>query len=123
MKKISTIQLTNYKIVMIQIFWVVFLLFIWFNTDAFIQYSKIIGLSRLFKINDWESYRTTNPKINYLEYLSIRHRNFFTKLISCKPCFNFWITLITCICFNSLMLYPVIYMLSYIIYKLIEKYV
>ena len=123
MKKISTIQLTSYKIVMLQIFWVIFLLFIWFNTDAFIQYSKIMGLSKLFKIIDWEDYRITNPKIKYLEYLSIRHRNFFTKLISCKPCFNFWITLVVCIFFNSLVIYPIIYMMSYIIYKIIEKYV
>jgi hypothetical protein len=107
----------------IEIFWIVFILFIWFNTDAFIQYSKLFRLDRKFKISDWESYRISNPKIDYIEYISIRHRNFFTKLISCKPCFNFWITLIFCILFNSLILYPLIYILSYIIYKLIDKYV
>lgn len=107
----------------LEIFWIVFILFIWFNTDAFIQYSKLFGFSHIFKINDWESYRTSNPKIGYLEYVSLKHRNFFTKLISCKPCFNFWITLIICILFNSLILYPIIYMLSYILFKIIEKYV
>ena len=107
----------------IQIFWVVFILFIWFNTDAFIQYSKLLKLDKLTKIDLWESYRLTNPKITYLEYLSIKHRNFFTKLITCKPCLNFWITLIICSFFDSLYQLPVIYMLSYIIYKLIEKYV
>ena len=123
MKKISTIQLINYKILMIQIFWVVFLLFIWFNTDAFIQYSKIIGLSRLFKINDWEDYRLESPRITYLEYLTLKNRGFFTKLISCKPCLTFWITITICLIFNSLVLFPVIYMLSYIIYKIIDRYV
>jgi len=97
MKKISTIQLINYKILMIQIFWVVFLLFIWFNTDAFIQYSKIIGLSRLFKINDWEDYRLESPRITYLEYLTLKNRGFFTKLISCKPCLTFWLSIISCL--------------------------
>jgi hypothetical protein len=124
MKKISTIQLTSYKILMIQIFWVVFLLFIWFNTDAFIQYSKIMGLSKIFKIIDWEDYRLENgPKITYLEFIFLKNKNFFTKLITCKPCLNFWLTLIICLIFNSLELFPVIYMLSYIIYKIIDRYV
>lgn len=107
----------------IQIFWVVFILFIWFNTDAFIQYGKLLKLDKLTKIDLWESYRLTNPKITYLEYLSIKHRGFFTKLITCKPCLNFWITLIICLLFDSLIELPVIYMLSYITHKLIEKYV
>jgi len=108
---------------LIQIFWVVFILFIWFNTDAFIQYGKLLKLDKITKINLWESYRLTNPKITYLEYLSIKHRGFFTKLITCKPCLNFWITLIICLLFDSLIQFPVIYMLSYITHKLIEKYV
>ena len=108
---------------LIQIFWVVFILFIWFNTDAFIQYAKLLKLDKIAKIDLWESYRLTNPKITYLEYLSIKHRGFFTKLITCKPCLNFWITLIICLLFDSLIELPVIYMLSYITHKLIEKYV
>ncbi len=107
----------------IEIFWVVFLLFIWFNTDAFIQYSKFFKLDKLFKIKDWEDYRLESPRITYLEYLTLKNRGFFTKLISCKPCLTFWITFIICIIFRSLMLFPIIYMLSYIIYKIIDKYV
>ena len=108
---------------LIQIFWVVFILFIWFNTDAFIQYGKLLKLDKIAKIDLWESYRLTNPIITYLEYLSIKHRGFITKLITCKTCLNFWITLIICLLFDSLVQLPVIYMLSYIIHKLITKYV
>ncbi len=108
----------------VQIFWVVLILFIWFSTDAFIQYSKLFRLENKFKISDWESYRlTVSAKISYQDYLILKHRNFFTKLISCKPCLNFWITLIVCLCFCSLYNFPIIYMLSYIIYKIIDKYV
>ena len=124
MKNISTIQHLRYKSNMIiEIFWVVFLLFIWFNTDAFIQYSKFFKLDKLFKIKDWEDYRLESPRITYLEYLTLKNRGFFTKLISCKPCLTFWVTFIICIIFSSLMLFPIIYMLSYIIYKIIDKYV
>jgi len=107
----------------LEIFWVIFLLFIWFKTDAFIQYSKLFKIGKITKVDLWETYRLSNPKITYLEYISIKHRNFFTKLITCKPCLTFWIVLIISLIFNSTYLFKIIYMLSYIIYKLIEKYV
>jgi len=107
----------------VQIFWVIFLLFIWFKTDAFIQYSKLFRINKISKIDSWELYRLSNTRIAYLEYLSIKHRNFFTKLISCKPCLTFWLVLITCFIFNTIYLFPIIYIISYIVYKIIEKYV
>ena len=54
-----------------QIFYVIFLLFIWFNTDAFISYSKLFRLSKLFKINSWEEYRMINPKMEYFLILEL----------------------------------------------------
>jgi hypothetical protein len=105
-----------------QIFWVVFLLFIWFDTDAFIQYSKLFRLSKFFKINSWEEYRLEN-KISYLDYLSIKNKNFLTKLISCRPCFSVWIVLFICTLYGSILQFPIIYVTSYILYKLMIKYV
>jgi hypothetical protein len=108
----------------LQIFWVIFLMFIWFKTDAFVQYVKLFKLSKITKVDLWESYRLSSPKITYLEYISVKHNNFFTKLLSCKPCFTFWIVLIISIIFNSpISEFAMIYILSYIIYKLCDKYV
>lgn len=106
----------------LEIFWSVFILFIWFNTDAFVQYSKVFKLGEQFKISDWENYRLTS-RVSYPDYLFLKHKSFFTKLISCIPCSLFWIVLIITLIFNSTGLYPVIYILSYIIYKIIDKYV
>jgi phospholipid N-methyltransferase len=108
---------------MISIFWCVFLLFIWFKTDFVIQYAQLFNLSDKFKITNWQDYRILNPKISYLEYLSIKHKSFFTKLISCLPCFLFWITLIISILMNTIYYFPITYILSYVIYKLIDRYV
>jgi len=101
----------------IQIFWVIFIMFIWFNTDAFTQYFKFLNF---LQIQKWQNYQSIS-KISYTEYLIIKHRGFFTKLISCKPCLNFWITLVVCITFNNLNLFPAIYMISYITYKILDK--
>jgi hypothetical protein len=108
---------------MLSIFWCIFLLFIWFKTDAFIQYSELFGLSNKFKITDWQDYRILNPKISYLEFISIKNRNFLTKLISCVPCFLFWIVILVSLLMDTLFYFPITYIISYVVYKLIDKHV
>ena len=41
----------------IQIFWINFILFLWFETDGFIEYAKLFRLNNLFKINDFLEYK------------------------------------------------------------------
>ena len=111
-------------IFIIQILWINFILFIWFETDGFIQYSKLFRLGKLFKINEFLEYKEDkNPKMNYLSYIRQKHNNFFTKLITCVPCYNFWIVLLVVILFNSIYLYPLFYLTSYSLYKILKKYV
>jgi len=103
----------------ISIFCVVFFLFIWFDTNAFIDYSRLFKLNKIFLIDMWEDYRLRNPKMDYLNYLSIKHRNFLIKLITCKPCLTFWLTIIFIFILNlKIILFPIIYMVSYLIYNL-----
>ena len=76
------------------------------------------------KINEFLEYKEDkNPKMNYLSYIRQKHNNFFTKLITCVPCYNFWIVLLVVILFNSIYLYPLIYLTSYSLYKILKKYV
>ena len=104
----------------IQIFFVVFFMHIWFDTDAFVEYSKLFGLSKYFKINLWEKYQEINPRLDYLGYIRLKHSSFFTRLISCKFCLCVWICLISCF-FTNFLLFPIIYVMSYIIYSLLCK--
>jgi hypothetical protein len=103
---------------MIAIFYVVFLLFIWFDTTAFVDYSKLLKLNKIFLIDKWEDYRVINPKLDYLGYIGIKHRNFLTKLLTCKLCFTFWLSIIFCFIFYKILYLPIIYILSYLIYNL-----
>jgi hypothetical protein len=107
----------------LQVFYVVFLMFIWFKTDAFIDYSKLFKLSKLFKIEDWNEYRIINPKIEYLDYLKIKKKSFFTKLIGCEYCLLFWVVLFSCIFNNNINYLPFIYVVSILIYRLLCKLV
>jgi len=102
----------------ISIFYVVFLLFIWFDTTAFVDYSKLFRLNKIFLISNWEEYRTINPRIDYLSFIGTRKRNFITKLVSCKPCFTFWLSIISCLIFSKILYLPIVYILSYLIYNI-----
>ena len=102
-----------------QIFYAVFFMHVWFDTDAFLEYSRLFRLKKAFKIDSWEKYREINPKIEYLEYLSIKHSSFFTRLISCRQCLLVWISIILAVVFGMFFWFPVTYVASYIIYNLL----
>jgi hypothetical protein len=104
---------------LIQIFYAAFFMYAWFETDAFIEYSKLLRLSRRFKIDDWSLYRDVNPRIGYLEYIRLKHPGFFVRLITCKPCLLFWISGACSAIFTCIVFLPMVYVSSYIIYNLL----
>lgn len=104
-----------------QIFWINFLLFIWFDTDAFVEYFRLLKLSKLFKIDKFDEYKTQNPKITYLSFIRQKYSNFYTRLITCPPCINFWIVFLFCIIYNNIIFFPIIYVVSYVIYMILKK--
>ena len=103
---------------MLSILYVVFLMYVWFDTNFFVDYSKLLGVSKFVKIDDWENWREKFPRVSYLDYLSTRHRNFITKLISCKQCLCFWFTIIICFLFDSFIDIVLVYMASLIVYNI-----
>ena len=104
-----------------QIFWINFLLFIWFDTDSFVEYFRLLKLNKLFKIDKFDEYKMQNPKISYLSFIRQKYSNFYTRLITCPPCINFWIVFVLCIIYNNIIFFPIIYVISYVIYMLLKK--
>ena len=70
---------------------VAMLLLIWFNTDAFIEYTKLFGLASLFKVNQYLVETKDDPALSYTKWLGENYDNFFVKLIRCPKCFVVWI--------------------------------
>jgi len=108
--------------IIITITWSIFILFIWFKTNAFVEYCKVLRLGKILKINNWEVYRLETTNLKYLEYISLKHKNFITSLISCVDCILVWIVLINSIIFDTIYYYPITYIISYFLYKIIKKY-
>lgn len=103
------------------VFWSLFILFIWFETDALLEYSKLIGLSKLFKVNYFTKYLELNPKASYFSFLRKYYNNFFVRLITCPPCLTFWVVFIICSIYKNYLEYPIIYLISYIVYIFLKK--
>jgi hypothetical protein len=105
------------------IFLSLFILFIWFKTDAFEKYCKLFRITRLTKIDNFNEYKKINPVAEYLNFLRINYKNFVISLLTCVPCFNFWIVLSVTIIYKTILFYPVVYLSTYILYKILNKYV
>ena len=104
-----------------QIFLINFVLIIWFHTEAFLEYCKIFKLGFLFRINKFYEYKKVNPTISYIDFLSIKNPNFFSKLFSCPFCLSFWISLISCVFYKNILLLPSIYIGSIILYNILRR--
>jgi hypothetical protein len=108
----------------LQIFWINFILFIWFETDGFIEYAKLFRLGKIFKIDKFEVYKKDmDPRISFLDYIRQKHNSFISRLFTCTPCLNFWIVLIISLVYGSILIYPILYVTSYVIYKLLKKHI
>ncbi len=102
------------------IFLNVFLLVIWFNTEVFVEYFKFTG--NVFKIKEYLLDKPNDFGLTYHSFLLNKYNCFFTRLITCPLCFNFWLTLLFTIVFNyGLFTIPVIYILSLLIYFVFTK--
>jgi hypothetical protein len=107
--------------IIFQILYAVFFMHVWFDTDAFVEYSKLFRLKKIFKIDLWEKYREINPRIDYLEYIRIKHTSFFIRLITCKQCLLVWISIALGAAFGMIFWFPVTYLCAYTIYNILCK--
>lgn len=79
----------------------VFCLYIWFDTNAFVEYLNIIdkALGKFTKeknesIEKYYKQKELSPSVTYPEFLFMESESFFTNLISCPVCLGVWINII-----------------------------
>jgi len=106
---------------MVYIAWICFFMFIWFETDFFPWWAKLFRMGKFLKVDQWESYKESSPRISYINYLFIQYPNFYTKLISCRSCLLFWISLVFSLLGGSIWIFPFYYFSSYVIYSILNK--
>lgn len=82
-----------------------FCIFVWLKTNAFIDFFGWTFKRRNFLyIREYnEQPETIRNNLHYPLWLYTRHRNMFTKLLSCPLCLSFWSNLIFARSFRELL--------------------
>ena len=75
-------------------FLVSIILFYVYETDFFVQYVKLFGLSRVFGIKEYEKHSESMGD-TYWEWLVFEKKTFLRKLASCPFCSGFWLNVAT----------------------------
>lgn len=76
---------------------------VWLRTNAFAEYMILLGMSRFFKISEYEKIRNDGYGGSYIEFLFEYYQSsFFVRLLSCPVCVSFWLGSIAAIIRGSL---------------------
>ncbi len=103
----------------------VFVLTVWFETEAFVEYGKLLGLDKLLRIDKFKDAQSKDLTLmNYRMFLATEHNNFITRLLNCVFCLGFWVVLVVCPLFSYYNV-PLIYvstMLVILLQRVLIKY-
>lgn len=111
-------------VVLLQIMWINLILFVWFESDAFLEYANLIKpLRDMFKIKEYFEYKNRyDQSLHYHSYLRLFYNNFFIRLITCPICSSFWLSIISTLLFCDIIYLPIVYLGSYCLYKILKNY-
>jgi len=98
------------------------ILLMWFKTDAFSVYTKLLKLDNVFHVKEWDEFKNTKDcTVTYHQFLKMKSPNgFWTKLITCPICVSVWLSSVSFI-FIGLNGVPVVCICSILLYFLITK--
>ena len=65
--------------------------FVWFHTNAFVEYMRLLQLDSLCFIHEFNQVSADDSVLTYPDFLVANYNSFFTRLISCPKCSLFWI--------------------------------
>lgn len=103
------------------IFLIVSILIIWFNTDAFLEYARLLHLPGV-KVKEYLVAKDRDCTLSYHTFLLLNYNNFFTRLITCPVCTSAWLTLIVGIFIDlALIDYPILFICSLYFYEVYNK--
>jgi hypothetical protein len=96
-------------------------LLIWFKSDAFVEYAKLLHLHRIFKIKEYEEKRLAESfQLTYTTFLRMTSDRFLIRLITCPLCVSFWLSLIG-LFFVPMYFIPIVYVSTLLIYGVITR--
>ena len=102
--------------------WATLALVIWFETDAFIHYARVFGLSLRFHIVAYED-DLLRDQVDYLDFLRIKYpHSFWINLVTCPTCLSVWLAAIVTLSGSiSFFYFPLVNLISLSLFFIIKK--
>ncbi|MAF24565.1 hypothetical protein CL634_03180 [bacterium] len=93
----------------------VFVLVIWFETNAFVEYLRSFYFLKFLRIKEYEE-RDEGLGVPYPDFLEMKSGNFLTRLLACPLCLGVWVNIAGAVCVGSVFVFFASYYLSLIFY-------
>tara|TARA_R100000808_G_scaffold24932_1_gene59530 strand:- start:14343 stop:14693 length:351 start_codon:yes stop_codon:yes gene_type:complete len=95
------------------------ILLVWFESNAFVEYCKLLQVGlKFFGIDEYKSWQ--DKGLSYPEFLVVKDNTFFNRLISCPICLNFWLNVAFIPVYKNLYIFCAGYCLSLLVYFLVK---
>ena len=97
-------------------------LVVWYLTNAFVEYSRLLGLGKFLLADRYEDYlhNSMNYETTYPQFLKIYSDSFLFKILECHFCLGFWLSVVCCVKIGFIYL-PVLYLISLLQFLIIKK--
>ena len=104
---------------------IVTILIVWFKTDAFAEYCKLLGFKRLLLGYDYQN----DKHLSFPQYIYIKSKQctkchiciFLVSLLTCPLCVALWLSLLGACIFASCIITPTVYITVLVTYFLIDR--
>jgi len=98
---------------------ITFILIIWFETNAVVEYARVFGASL-------EGYKKSEEMgLSLVDWLSIKYDNFLVRLITCPICLATWLSIAAAylFCENVHCFFMMFYvsLMAYFLFKIVMK--
>ena len=94
---------------------------IWFKTEAFIEYAKLLKLTSYFGLDEFLKIKETDPFFDYHTFLLEYKNSFLVRLITCPICVSTWIGLISGLITLNASYFPIVGVLGLMLYLTVSK--
>ena len=90
----------------------VVLMYIWFESEAFVEYMNFLNIGWLtFGLLGYKEKKESMPMVDYHTYLLMEYPDsFFIKLITCPICLIVWVAPLVSFLYNGSISFPIIFM-------------
>ena len=74
--------------------------YVWCDTDAFIEYCSLFGLN-LFYSEEFSQRKKAMPSLDYISFLQFEKSSFLVRLVTCPICLGVWLNIFSFLGFSA----------------------